>query len=220
MYLTLIFTIVPSILIAFYIIFSDRFREPVLPVIYAFLLGFLIIIPAGLLNTILIFSNENPANFSFIAGFTEEPLKFILLYLFLRKQNEFNEPIDAIVYATLLSLGFATLENFEYVYLSDLEISSLLIAFIRAFTAIPLHACCGVVMGYYLGLYIFQGPKILLLKSICLPILIHSFYNYLCDVSLLVSLFYLVIIFLFAKSLLKKLKALQIKKDIEKEVKY
>ena len=87
MYLTLIFTIVPSILIAFYIIFSDRFREPVLPVIYAFLLGFLIIIPAGLLNTILIFSNENPANFSFIAGFTEEPLKFILLYLFLLNTN-------------------------------------------------------------------------------------------------------------------------------------
>ncbi|MBC8408649.1 MAG: PrsW family intramembrane metalloprotease, partial [Rhodobacteraceae bacterium] len=143
MSLTFSFTILPSILIALFIIFSDRFREPILPILYAFFLGFLIIIPAGLLNNLLIFSKENSDNLAFIAGFTEEPLKFITLYLFLRKRNEFDEPMDAIVYATLLSLGFATLENFEYVYSSDLEMSSLLIASIRAFSAIPLHACCG-----------------------------------------------------------------------------
>ena len=28
----------------------------------------------------------------------------------------FNEPMDAIVYGTVVSLGFATLENYDYVY--------------------------------------------------------------------------------------------------------
>ena len=31
--------------------------------------------------------------------------------------KDFNEPIDGIVYGVTVSLGFATLENFYYVYL-------------------------------------------------------------------------------------------------------
>ena len=56
---------------------------------------------------------ENP---SFIAGFVEEILKFLAIGLFLG-QVEFDEPMDAIVYGTLVSLGFATFENYEYVYI-------------------------------------------------------------------------------------------------------
>ena len=220
MSLTFIFTVLPSILIALFVIFSDRFREPVLSIIYAFFLGFLIIIPAGFLNNLLIFSKENSDNFAFIAGFTEEPLKFVTLYMFLRKRSEFDEPMDAIVYATLLSLGFATLENFEYVYSSDLEMSSLFIASIRAFSAIPLHACCGVVMGYYYGLYIFQGSKNLLLKSIFLPIIIHSLYNYLCNFTYTLLLFYIFVVALYARNLIRKQKELQKLKGVEKEEKY
>ncbi len=220
MSLTFSFTILPSILIALFVIFSDRFREPVLPIIYAFSLGFLIIFPAGFLNNIFIFSKENPGDLAFIAGFTEETLKFITLYLFLRKRTEFDEPMDAIVYATLLSLGFATLENFEYVYSSDLGISSLLIASLRAFTAIPLHACCGVIMGYYFGLYIFRGSKKLLLKSIFLPILVHSIYNYICGFTYPLLLLYIFIVVLYARNLIKKQKDLQKLKGFEKELKY
>ena len=65
--------------------------------------------------------------------------------------------MDAIVYGTLISLGFATFENLQYVYYSGG--SPDLIAIIRAFTAIPLHACCGIIMGYYFGLYIFKNRE-------------------------------------------------------------
>ena len=57
--------------------------------------------------------------------------------------------MDAIVYGTLISLGFATLENFNYVYSAEyfgMQASTL--ALIRAFTAIPLHAGCGIIMGF------------------------------------------------------------------------
>jgi RsiW-degrading membrane proteinase PrsW (M82 family) len=212
MFLTLSLTIFPSILIAIFVIFSDKFREPVLPIIYSVLLGFFIIVPASFLNNYFIFSNENSDSLIFIAGFTEEPLKFIMLYLFLRKRVEFDEPMDA--------LGFATLENFEYVYLSDGEVSSMTIAAIRAFSAVPLHACCGIIMGYYYGLYIFQGSINLILKSISFPIIIHSSYNYLVNFNDFILFIYIPLLVLYGTYLLDKMGDLQKSKDAEKEVKF
>jgi RsiW-degrading membrane proteinase PrsW (M82 family) len=128
--------------------------------------------------------------------------------------------MDAIVYATLLSLGFATLENFEYVYLSDGEVSSMTIAAIRAFSAVPLHACCGIIMGYYYGLYIFQGSINLILKSISFPIIIHSSYNYLVNFNDFILFIYIPLLVLYGTYLLDKMGDLQKSKDAEKEVKF
>lgn len=179
---TLALTIVPSILIICVIVFSDRFVEPFGTVMYSFLLGVLICLPAGVLNTWLIWSQSDPDHFTFLAGFTEEPLKFLAIYLFLRKKTEFNEPMDAIVYGTIISLGFATLENFEYVY-SPFAESSFDIALLRSMTAIPMHASCGIVMGYFFGRYAFSGSKLFLAKSLIYPILFHSCYNFFCTYS-------------------------------------
>ena len=83
--------------------------------------------------------------------------------------------MDAIVYGSLISLGFATYENYEYVYLYEFEISSFDIALIRAFSAIPLHACCGIIMGYYFIFYYFRKKRIYLWFSLFIPISIHAF---------------------------------------------
>ena len=195
MFITLLFTILPSILIMMYIILSDKFREPVLNIIYTFLLGFLIIIPAGYLNYFFIFSQQNPEKLVFIAGFTEELIKFVTLFFFLKGMNAFNEHMDSIVYATLLSLGFATLENFHYVYFLNQDISSLLIAILRAFTAIPLHASCGIIMGYFFGLYVFKESKINLIISLVIPIAVHSFYNFISGTIFLYIFILMVIIY-------------------------
>ena len=68
---------------------------------------------------------------------------------------EFNEPMDAIVYGCLISLGFATYENYGYVFLYDNNAPSINIAIIRSISAIPLHACCGIIMGYLFIFYSF-----------------------------------------------------------------
>ena len=153
--------------------------EPFSTVAYSFFLGVLICFPAGILNGWLIWSQENPDNFAFVAGFTEEPLKFLAILLFLKNKTEFNEPMDAIVYGTVISLGFATLENFEYVYIPTAD-SSLDIAILRSITAIPLHASCGIIMGYFFGRHVFSGSKLFLANSLVLPMLFHSLYNFLC----------------------------------------
>ena len=55
---------------------------------------------------------------SFLApAWSEELLKFIILYFVVLRRDEFNEPMDGIVYGVTVSLGFATFENYDYGYL-------------------------------------------------------------------------------------------------------
>ena len=121
-----------------------------------------------MLNTLLIWSQEDPHRHVYAQLVTEEPLKFLMIFFFLRSRTEFDEPI-ALVYGTVVSLGFAILENFAYVYGADSEASSYAIATLRAFTAIPMHASCGVVMGYYFG-SMFSGSRRHLVMSLVVPI--------------------------------------------------
>ena len=192
--LKLALTFLPPLVIILYVIFSDKFKEPISLIFLTFIFGCLLIIPAGFWNTILIGENDN---YSFLAGFTEETLKFFVLFFYVRNQKEFDEPMDAIVYGTLISLGFATLENFHYVYLLEFEISSLSIAFIRAISAIPLHACCGILMGYYFIYFHFRKNKIFLFYSLIIPISIHAFYNFLTNIGGLYFIIYVVGLIIF-----------------------
>ena len=176
---TLLLTVSPSLAILAYIIASDRFKEPPKTIIAAFILGYLICLPAGQLNHMLIESTSEPENFSFIAGFVEETLKFLAIGLFLWDRVEFDEPMDAIVYGTLVSLGFATFENYEYVYVWNEDYSSFSIAALRAVSAIPLHACCGIIMGFYIGRYFKSNSRKHLLLALFVPITAHATYNYL-----------------------------------------
>lgn len=173
---TFLITFLPPILILLYVIYSDKFKEPLSLIISTFCLGVLLIFPAGILNEILIGDNDD---YSFLAGFTEETLKFLALFFYVRGRKEFDEPMDAIVYGCLISLGFAVYENYEYVYLIEFEISGLDVAILRALSAIPLHGCCGIIMGYYFIFFHFRQKKIYLILSLIIPIIIHAIYNFL-----------------------------------------
>ena len=210
-------TIMPSILILAAVILSDRFREPLKPILVTFFVGVFLCFPAGFLNSILIWSQNAPEHYTFLAGLTEESLKFIAILLFVRNHSEFNEPMDAIVYGTIISLGFATLENLEYVYNSHSAAESMQIATIRAVTAVPLHACCGVIMGYFFGIYAFSGQRLYLVKSLFLPMIFHAIYNFMATFSLLITALILMALIRYAYSLHKRFVHLQSGKIKEEE---
>ena len=215
--LILAITIMPSILILAAVILSDKFREPLKPILVTFFVGVFLCFPAGLLNSILIWSQDSPEHYSFLAGVTEESLKFIAIIFFVRNMAEFDEPMDAIVYGTLISLGFATLENFEYVFNSQSAAESMQIAILRAVTAIPLHAACGVIMGYFFGLYAFSGRRKYLIKSLFLPMIFHAIYNFMTTLSLLITALILIALITYARSLHRRLARLQTGKTKEEE---
>jgi len=211
---TLLLTIGAPLAIIAFIIYSDKFKEPLDLILKTFFVGIFLCIPAGELNSWLIQSPDQ----AYFAGLTEESLKFLVLYFYIRPKTAFNEPMDAIVYGTIVSLGFATLENLSYVYSGSQEVDSLTIAIMRSISAIPLHATCGIIMGYFFGLYAFLGSKSSLIKSLIIPISIHATYNYLIEFGFL-WFYFLFAAMLYARSLHKKVSDLQLTKSMEQETK-
>lgn len=171
----------PPLLIAFYVYKQDKFdKEPKELIVKSFLFGCLSVIPIVILEYIF---NENLFSNYFIYMFcgvalVEEGMKFFFLKKYLFNRIEFNEPLDGIVYAVMVSLGFATVENLVYVFLyyPDEQIT---VAIRRMISAIPLHASCGVIMGYFVGLAKFNSnSRVLLLKGVFSATLLHAIYNY------------------------------------------
>ena len=171
----LLLTILPSLFLLIYFIKLDKYPEPTLIIILTVLLGITICFPAAFLNSLLI-PNDS---LSFLAAITEEPLKFLILYFFIKGRNFFDEPMDGIVYGVCVSLGFATYENFDYVFIfSESVEEAFWIAGVRSFSAVPLHALCGAIMGYHFGQYIFEKQKHHLFLSLLIPITFHAIYNF------------------------------------------
>ena len=183
MYLLLI-TIIPSIIILSFFIFSDKFKEPNKSIMKVFGFGLLICVPAFILNTYLnnywFYQTKVPEELisSFLVpALIEEGLKFSVLYFIVYKMREFNEPMDGIVYGVTVSLGFATLENIYYVFFAGFD-DPLGIAYLRAFTAVPAHALFGVFMGYFFMKYTFIQKKNSLFFAFLISYFLHSYYNY------------------------------------------
>ena len=229
--LTLLFTIVPPILILLFFVLTDKFKEPKITIITVFFLGFLICLPAGILNQLShdFFFNGSDYSENLTGSFlgpawAEELLKFSILYLIILKRDEFNEPMDGLVYGVVVSLGFATYENYTYVYEwastiaaeenLDFTKFSYIVAKARSYSAIPLHGLNGAVMGYYFGLYAFSGKKKYLILSLILPYLFHGFYNFLGWPNMLVIIGILIVYSLVLHS---NLRTLQLAKKKEHE---
>lgn len=216
----ILLTVIPSILILMVIVLNDRFREPTGLVLACFFWGCILCLPAGFLNSHFIFSQEHAEDFTYLAAITEEPLKFLVIYFFVRNRSAFDEPMDALVYGTAISLGFATLENFEYVFSAASIDQSFETAVIRAISAVPMHASCGVIMGYFFGRYMFSGDRMMLLKSLAVPILFHGAYNFACNYSFGYALVLLMTMVIFCDHLHQEFCQEQEKKRTEREQKH
>ena len=219
---TLLITIVPSFLILLYFFLSDRFKEPKSTIAIVFVLGILICLPAGILNNFMFVNfggvgSGKDLTHSFLGpAWTEEILKFLVLYAIVLRRSEFNEPMDGIVYGVVVSLGFATYENYDYVFrlAETWDIAPQQLAIWRSYSAVPMHGLNGCIMGFYFGMYAFTANKKYLILSLLMPFLLHGFYNFLDHpVHLLVVMGMLA----YAIVLHSNLKKLQLKKKIENE---
>jgi protease PrsW len=176
--------ILPGILICLYIYRMDKYeKESRWALIVCFILGMLAALPLRSLHQWSAFLGwDAPSSLpltlfsSFIlVALSEELLKFFVLIAFPYQRTFFNEPFDGIVYAVMISMGFATLENILYA-----ERHELTTIILRAFTAVPAHGVFGVIMGYYAGRAKFSpGNSLrLLLTGLGLAIALHGLYDF------------------------------------------
>ena len=106
--------------------------------------------------------------------------------------------MDGLVYGVAASLGFAAYENIGYV-LSFYKEPSFNIAIVRAFTAVPMHALCGVIMGFLIQQTIFEKEHnyLNLILALLIPVGMHGLYNYSYSSSLISNQVANVILFVF-----------------------
>lgn len=187
MYLALI----PPIFLMWIIYKQDLIEnEPIGLVLQAILLGCLVPVIVLVLDTPVyyfctIFGTgllyDLADNFIRIA-LLEEGGKFLMFYLRIWKNKEFNYRFDGIVYAVAISIGFAAIENVMYVINFGIETGIL-----RAVTSIPGHVIFAIFMGHYLGeakyyslLENKAASKSCFKKAFFVPILIHGAYDFIC----------------------------------------
>lgn len=182
--LNIVLATLPGLLIAIYIYYKDiHDKEPHKYLIWCFLFGALSTLPAIWLERwgMSYGYNVSPdilttAIFAFVvvAG-SEELVKYVFLRGYIYPKSEFDEPLDGIVYAVMIGMGFATLEN--VLYASNYGIQTTII---RAFTAVPAHGAFAVIMGYYVGLAKFSDTNKLqlLLQGLVGAIALHGAYDF------------------------------------------
>ena len=197
---------IPPLLIVFFVYRNDLYeKEPHKLLISTFLLGCVLIIPMIILETLTQMIFTNVFFFSLLGiALVEEGVKYIALLKYNLPKKDFNEPYDGIIYSLFLTMGFALVENISYVIGN--EETGFSVAIARMFTAIPMHATCGIVMGYYLGLSKMKtsDKSKNLTLSILLPVLIHGLYNYFLFVDFpLLSLLIVVFGVVYARKAIK-----------------
>ncbi|MBX2944551.1 MAG: PrsW family intramembrane metalloprotease [Cyclobacteriaceae bacterium] len=120
------------------------------------------------------------ANAFFKVALVEEFSKFIFIRFILYNNKNFNEPFDGIVYAIMVGMGFATLENILYVFQYGVATG-----IVRMFTAVPAHATFAILMGYFLGKAKFTHRKEIWYSVLALGVatLFHGAYDYFLFIS-------------------------------------
>lgn len=201
----------PIFLIGYYVYNKDRNKESGNVLASLFFAGigscFLVIVCSLLLGLFIPFFNSDVEGLNFWEliiyvfigiALIEEFCKWVMVYKIAYNNESFDEFYDMIVYSVFVALGFAFLENLLYVYPGGF-----ITGVTRGLLAIPGHACCGVLMGYYLGLAKINGlnnrdsfRKRYMIYSALVPVLVHGIYDYclFIDNDLFLFIFYIFII--------------------------
>ena len=110
-----------------------------------------------------------------IMAFFSELAKFFFLKAFIYPRDDFRSPVDGIVYAVMISMGFATMNNI----LSMINIPHLDVNLTNAFTSGPANVIFGVLMGFFIGLGKLRKIRFVdSMTGLGAAILFHALYGF------------------------------------------
>lgn len=217
-YLGVLACIAPMYLI-YYTYKNDRYeKEPKSLLFKLFIYGVISGIPAYIIESLILNIGYNlyfPSRFAYnifeafvVAALTEETLKYLFLKKASWKHKKFDSSYDGIIYAVMVSMGFALIENVEYCVMGDIST-----VVMRSMLSIPGHAAFAVIMGIYYSktkMYYNLGDVDNYLsnkrKTVLLPILVHGIYDFcLMQGGYFMFVFIFVMIFVYIQ-LIKNIK--------------
>lgn len=151
----LILGLIPSLAWLIFFLREDVHPEPKKIIFKVFISGFFI----TFIVIAIQFACQNILNFYkiadcnplslFIFALIEEILKFVAVYLVIRKCRFFDEPIDAMIYMIVAALGFAMVENLAIMFSITQVSEALGVITIRFVGATLLHALSSAIVGYW-----------------------------------------------------------------------
>ncbi len=204
--------ILPSFAWLIFFLREDVHPEPKKLILYALSLGALSTVPALLLQIgIQGALNVLVANLPIVIllAFSEEFFKFLVVWLGIRRNPSFDEPVDAMIYMIAAALGFAMIENLfiigsilDNISLASLS-STLNVLILRFVGATLLHVVSSAFLGFY-------WAKRQIGLGLIVATLVHSIFNYLIlvfpDNSLLYASVFIIFVSFFVFQDFEKLK--------------
>jgi len=118
----------------------------------------------------------------------EEVLKFLAVFLLVRPNKHFKEPLDAMLYMIIVGLGFAAVENVATLFNYGGDLATIFtsakafeIVTLRFMGATLLHALAGAVIGYHwaIGLVRKKAVALHIIVGLLIATLLHAIFNYL-----------------------------------------
>jgi RsiW-degrading membrane proteinase PrsW (M82 family) len=172
--------IAPGVALLSYFYLKDRYEaEPIASVAKMFALGFLTVFPTMVIQRGFVLGlGDHPLLFAFgISAGIEEFIKWFLVFYLVYRNTLITAPYDGIVYATAVSLGFATMENVMFSLLYRPSFQDLLY---RALLPVSGHALFGVLMGFHFGKAKFKPGLVRrhLVLSYVQPVLWHGAFDF------------------------------------------
>ncbi len=188
--------VIPCLLWLFFYLSQDVHPESNKKIIEIFLLGALTVVPIKMIENYAtnLFPPENILvkkfmllllYYGLIIGFTEEFFKYLVVRLRVIKSSHFDEPIDAMLYLIIASLGLATVENLAVVFGIKIIPDIILVSIIRLLTAIFLHTLAAAITGFFLAFCLREKNLIKRSMIVIGGLLIASFCHGIYDISIL-----------------------------------
>ena len=109
-------------------------------------------------------------------GPIEEFAKLVPFLLVIIRFREFNEPLDGIIYASFIGLGYAAVENWQYLdYLTPTEAAA------RGFASPVLHILFASIWGHWIGRAHLSQQSVAkaALSGLAVAAGLHGLYDYL-----------------------------------------
>lgn len=185
--ISFILAVIPAVFLLFVCLAYDaRKSEPIGLILKVFILGCLAIIPVVVLDKLLIhLATSNAWGSLFVAALQslstaallQESIKWLIIKHAVYDNVHFDEVMDGITYGMVVGLGFACMENILFVTGKSIEV-----AYIRAFTTIPVHVAGSGLTGFYIGCSKFartqREQNLLIWWSFLIGLLVHGAYSF------------------------------------------
>lgn len=191
-FLFIFLSFLPSILWLVFFLREDKHPEPGKNILKVFFLGMAISIPVIIFSIPISFWVLNSSLSDFIknlilivimAAIIEEAAKYFVIRQSVLKSPECDEPVDIMIYAITVALGFAAMENILFLFPFEIPFCYKgLIAgsFFRFISGTFLHALVAGIMGYFIALSVLRSKRknLLVLVGITIAMLLHAVYNF------------------------------------------